>query len=384
MVSRKLTFILVLILFLSYFPVQAKTELSQQSLKGILISKIKNVPRQEVRDINIEITSFNPIENGVEVYARAWDKNGEQIGFGSDGSVDIEKFIFINPPILVDDINGDIVRYWTDKSGITKTRKLRENPKEAILLALEHTISVKKEKFDGKKIIAGKIGRSTLIVYPDAGTGGTTVDGAVISYQSPEVSWNTLRSSNGTNAYPNIGSGAFIEFYVGTGDNWQDLIRSVFTLDTSPLTSNAIISSAVFSVYGTEKNQQLGETNIGLVSSNPANNNNLVASDFNIANFGTTLFASYISQANFSVSGYNNFTLNEDGLSAISKTGITKFGLRSYHDISNSEPTKAPDKKTNMIGYYADQTGTANDPKLVIEYTITTPLRQIKGIGISR
>src|SRR3990167_1069334 len=46
-------------------------------------------------------------------------KRGTELrGFGADGSVEIERFRIYNPPILVDDPNGTIIREWTDE--ITK------------------------------------------------------------------------------------------------------------------------------------------------------------------------------------------------------------------------------------------------------------------------
>src|SRR3990167_4451732 len=86
-----------------------------------------------------------------------WTPGGKQVGFGKDGTVDIERFVFINPPILVSDPNGDIIREWTDDTtGELKQRKLRESPQEALLQSLAHTISVKKEKFGSERIVRGK------------------------------------------------------------------------------------------------------------------------------------------------------------------------------------------------------------------------------------
>ena len=70
----------------------------------------------------------------------------------------------------------------------------------------------------------------------------------------------------------------------------------------------------------------------------------------------------------FSTSGYNPFTLNASGLTAISKTGITKLGLAEGHDILENDPGTG-NNSLNALGFYmADQTGTANDPNLVVEH----------------
>src|SRR3990167_5173668 len=147
-----------------------KTSEEIADIKGQEVAKIGAVGKINVKfsgsDYDIEIISTSAIKGGVEILARAWDLNG-QIGFG-DGTVDIERFRFINPPILVDDPNGDIIREWVDDDGNSKERKLRESPQEAILNSLAHTIKVKKEKFDSRNIIPDKIGSTTSTYYPNA------------------------------------------------------------------------------------------------------------------------------------------------------------------------------------------------------------------------
>src|SRR3990167_5280120 len=129
------------------------------TLKGKELAKIGTVVKQNVKssgaDYDIEVVSMNPIDGGVEVFARVWNPGGTQIGFGKDGTVDIERFVVINPPILVPDPNGDITRI--SEFG---NYNLREDPKEAILQVLSHTVLVKKQKFNDSKIILNKIGNT--------------------------------------------------------------------------------------------------------------------------------------------------------------------------------------------------------------------------------
>src|SRR3990167_9197591 len=122
------------------------------TFKGAEIARqITSIARRNVKfsgaDYDIEVVKTRAIPNGVEIFARAWNPDGTQIGFGPDGTIDVERFVFINPPILVSDPNGDIVREWNDiNTGLPKQRKLREDPTQAILNSLSHTISLKKEK----------------------------------------------------------------------------------------------------------------------------------------------------------------------------------------------------------------------------------------------
>jgi hypothetical protein len=69
--------------------------------------------------------------------------------------------------------------------------------------------------------------------------------------------------------------------------------------------------------------------------------------------------------------GYNDFALNSNGIASISKTGITKFGIRNAnYDVTGTAPTWGSAVQCYLIGYFADQTGTDNDPKLVVTYHI--------------
>ena len=170
-------------------------------LKGCEIAKIGSIAKTVRGDYSVEITSFNPIEKGVVMFVKAWDNNRDSIGFGKDGTVEIERFVIVNPPILIDDPNGDIVRTWTDiDTGELKTRKLREDSQEALLQIIEHTLSVKKQIHSEKNIIAGKVGNTTLIAYPNAGTGTAPIDGKILA---------------------NIGSGTFTELVDATGADAQ-------------------------------------------------------------------------------------------------------------------------------------------------------------------
>lgn len=354
---------------------------SLSTIKGEKISDINSVSKQRRIDNSfngyIEIVSFKKIENGVEVFARAWDENNKQIGFG-DGTIDIERFVIMNPPILVEDKFGDIKREWTHEiTKEPKSRNLKEDPQEAILQVLAHTISIKKEKSISSNIISGKIGRSTLVVYPDAGTGGTTVDGRLNA--DSLTNWSTVREATTGTASPTGASGSFTQGEK-SGDAWN-ISRAAFLFDTSALTDDVDISSAVFSLYATgdyDNSESNFPADPVVISSNPASNNNLVAADYNITNWGTTYLSDVLDLSVFSSSGYKNFTINATGIAAISKTGITKYGTRGTNDIGDFG---SPTARSYAISYFADQTGTTNDPKLVIEYTPSTSIKSINGLA---
>jgi len=63
--------------------------------------------------------------------------------------------------------------------------------------------------------------------------------------------------------------------------------------------------------------------------------------------------------------------LNATGRGNVSLTGISKFGSRNAnYDVANSAPAFTAFASNGIQIYFADQAGTANDPKLVVTYTL--------------
>ena len=111
---------------------------------------------------------------------------------------------------------------------------------------------------------------------------------------------------------------------------------------------------------------------MNVVQTSPASNTALVNNDYDQAGAvnnpdeGSTR----LDLGSWSTSGYNNFLLNATGTTWISTTGVTKLGLREGHDALDTAPS-APSPPDNNIaqGYFVDQTGSSNDPKLVVEHS---------------
>jgi len=315
--------------------------------------------------LEIEILETNLIEGGVEVYVRCF-RDSKQIGFGKDGTVDIERFRIFNPPILVPDSMGKIVRenVSTDENGkrVVTYTNFREDPEEATLQVIEHSLSVMKNIHNDSKIIQGKRGRTTSTFYPDAGTGGTTVDGNILN--TAGGNWANARSATvGTN----------VQDTAAQNDNFFQLRtavigRIVLLFDTSALAGDTLISATLSQeisyVTGGDSNSDQA---INVVSASPASNSALVLADYNIANFGATRFSSDLTITSAMTSNaYRDFVLNASGLANIALSGISKFGIRFQKDLDNSDPGV---NKIRVRSVYADTSGTSSDPKLVVEHS---------------
>lgn len=238
---------------------------------------------------------------------------------------------------------------------------LEENPLEAFLSDLKHTITV--ATVNGPRIKENP--GTTLTAYPDPNPETTTVDGFLQWWSGG--TWATAVGAAGDGSDDTNTSHIAIRIR-SNASNWSQLYRSAYLYDTSSIGTDNI-DDATISFRGTGKSDGLGITpNVAVCSSAPASNTALVAGDYD--SLGTTDFATRITYSGWSTTGYNDFTLNAAGEAAIDKGGVSKFGVRNgQYDLDNSEPTWTANLTSDINCYGADQGGTANDPKLVVNHT---------------
>lgn len=203
---------------------------------------------------------------------------------------------------------------------------------------------------------------TTSTFYPDADVESTSVDGYTNGF-SP-TSFADVRSIAGS------GSNDVNTIIIVRSDEQSAssfiIYRSPVLLDTSSIADTDSIDSGTMSFYAT-LNDDNGSDSVALTTCTPASNTALVNSDYNIANWSDIQQATAIDQTSLTLNDYNTFTLNATGLSNISKTGITKFGIRLLKDVTNTAPTAG----SFIRAYFssADVEGTAQDPKLVVTHT---------------
>jgi hypothetical protein len=321
--------------------------------------------------LEIEIVDIEPIEGGVQVFARAWS-DGQQIGFGKDGTVDIERFRIFNPPILVPDENGDIVLESLDNDGQTQTRTLREDLVSALLIELSTTIVSLKNLHDSSRIVVGKRGNTTSTFYPSMDE--------LVAHFGLNTTWASMRAAAGNFHETAINSSVKIEFST-TSNQYEEIHRHHSHHDTSAIGTDNIIS-ANFQFYVDQFTDQISASssaNSAVVLIESTSDSTPANSDFK--SFGTTEFGRTGAQNTMSI-GYVTIDLNSSGLSAINKTGTTKLGLKYGWDFDNLTPhtngaTYVSGGEIRIRFYQADQSGTSQDPKLVIEHEAAGGARRI-------
>jgi len=201
--------------------------------------------------------------------------------------------------------------------------------------------------------------------YPNTTNG----DGWGRSLNAGGTTWATLRSTAGSNASP-ADTSLYGGFSDSTSNNFVQIYRTILMFDTSAIPDTDTIDSAVFSIKGLAKASNAGTNlNYNIYTATTISDTTLQDSDFTLTGFGTTALATAITHTNMSASAYNNFTFNVSGRGAISKTGVSKFGLLLENDITNSAPSSDGDSTADndRIEFAsADTTGTASDPYMSI------------------
>lgn len=207
-------------------------------------------------------------------------------------------------------------------------------------------------------------------VYPSAGA-VSPCDG--LAYRDGiNEPFSTLRSGSGAGAsYNQVHDGLYLSTQT-TPNTFDVLYRLVINFDTSPLAAYVIIS-ATFSLYGQSKVNYLGLSDahlaFSLVGVTPGSTSTVVASDYDIANWGTTRFAPDITYSSWNVSGYNDFAFNDNGKVYINKTGITSLGGRLAVDLDNGTPNWGSNNWFSYLFYIAADYG-SNQPKVVVTYRV--------------
>ena len=222
---------------------------------------------------------------------------------------------------------------------------------------------------------------ATLTVYPSP---GVTVDGTALRGVDPTIgeAWGTIRDGAGTAVQTSSSATEVIRIRSSDVSGWRFLMRAIYLFDTSALTSGATITAGVMSIYGQSKTDNLAVTpNLNVYTSTPASDTTLANGDY--SQIGTTAQCDTpVTYAGFNTGGYNDFSFNATGLGNISKTGISKFGIRNAnYDVANSAPTFTAGTASFFEAYFSDNAGTTNDPKLVITYSTSTNYPITASVG---
>ena len=214
---------------------------------------------------------------------------------------------------------------------------------------------------------------ATLTVYPDADAESTSFDGYVLD---DNATWATAQGSS--TADGNDDSDTTLVLGARHNGSLYRISRAIVLFDTSFIaSSNATVDAATLSLWFTTKNDGDNDAQayFSIVSSTPASNTGISNNDYDQVGDSIdnpTKNSDDVDITDITTGQYTNFTLNATGLGNVSKTGVSKFGVREGHDMEDVAVASSTDNL--CICSSADHTGTSQDPKLVVTYTSDIPL----------
>lgn len=326
---------------------------------------------------NYTIEIVKPVEKikvnenvGYQVFVKAWLGN-KQVGFGEDGSIEIERFKNFNySDYLVEDINGNIEIIYKVGSPTTESfsvvKKYREDIVLAFLQDLKHTITIVGK--NDSNIIKGKIGNTTTTFNPMriAGVRSGTGYFATNAGGGNFATWRALSTATYTSTAGLDPDFVYIQMEKTGGSTYGWNVRCWGNFDTSSLPDSDTISGATLSIKPDNSvfggpTDPIGSTGLGITLFSPSNPRSVVSTD--MGNFSDTRFATDINWSSLVSGTYADFTLNASGIANINKTGDSCFFWRLNWDIDNSAPAGSGNTGTGFAF------GTTNPQKLVVTHS---------------
>jgi hypothetical protein len=149
-----------------------------------------------------------------------------------------------------------------------------------------------------------------------------------------------------------------------------NITRGGLLFDTSSLPDTVIVTSANVQLYVINKYSDMAATDIYLQSANAHDkpSDPLVAADYNYTLYPNNCANLALSSIN--ASAYNTWTLNAEGLTAVSLTSITRFIVRDGNDVNDSPTYGVNYWRNSGINYYNYEAGSSYYPILNITYTL--------------
>lgn len=353
-----------------------KTPTEILTIKTFEIEKLPLAEVYQRGDLTIEVLGVTKTVSGLDVLARAWNKQG-QVGFG-DGTVDIERFRFYlgdsgknrelswlvvpDPlgPIVIEETQTDI-----DGNPVTVTTRYREDPKEHLLMMLEKVIRGIPTK-GSQDIRVGKVGNTVSTFNPN-----TTGSGRI---QLSNTNWTTVRSATTASSTETTET----EAWIFAGDfaspdyiiSWQSL-----PFDTSAIPDTDTISSATLLIRQIGSAGE-GNRSIGLIQSTQASPTAVATTDYDERGGLSSVSEGATRVTMNTINTDWTFTLNATGLGWISKTGYTQLGLRGGYDIDNTTPVARNYTKVATV----DNATSAYRPLLSVTHSSTSGPANLKSL----
>lgn len=187
-------------------------------------------------------------------------------------------------------------------------------------------------------------------------------DGGV--YRSGDASYATAHDSASGTAKEDTNATSFL-----ANDNSGFLLSRIFLpFDTTAITQTIVVSALTLSVYYSGTRDTTYDDTAQIVQSTQASPTALALSDYSL--LGSTGGGTSAAWSTWSAGAYTAITGNATSLGWFTGgSSYFQLGLRASRDIANTTPAQ----RSYIYMYMSEQTGTGNDPKLDLTYTIFVP-----------
>ncbi len=212
-------------------------------------------------------------------------------------------------------------------------------------------------------------------------------DGGIKSFGPDDEVWNDVHDNNGGSHVFAVATGADTILYGPTvtfdGTNYN-IYRTFFAFDVSGVSSAPASAQFKFKT-NTYSNGDI----IAVKATKPDTSTNLVSANFNEltgwqSGFNNTHLTAYSAKISGAGSGtaLHTITLNSTALSDMGSNSTLSLCLMNYdHDYLDSAPGASLGVTQRFGMYFADSSGTGNDP--YIEYVVGGFTHQVSGLASS-
>ena len=231
-----------------------------------------------------------------------------------------------------------------------------------------------------KHDLTGFLAATVSTFYPDPHPESTSVDGR--AYRSGvDQTWVNLTADDGNNSDDNVGNFAPLNIHSSTTSDQYARSDRVFTLfDISSInTDRPTVATYDIFYYSTFSDGLSGASSLNsqmvLLETSPASDTAIASADYQNGHataHGVDLGRG-ISQADIDTAGKgyaDPITLNADGLELIAQANVARLGVTSAWDFDQTTTglTWSSGALQYTLARASEQTGTTEDPKLVITH----------------
>jgi len=225
-----------------------------------------------------------------------------------------------------------------------------------------------------RRDVSGLLAATLDTSFPDAGVGGTTVDGHA-QHSTAADDWDGVHDGVGNLGSP-TGTSINLDLRRDSGSPITTIGRGIMLFDTSGIGATHSVISATVSLYDRDNlvfTDNDAQAYFSIVQTNNISlDNNIVSSDY--TDVGDAIdnptegidSGDRIRMEDSATSAYNDFPLNTTGKGWVDTSGITYLGIREGHDI---EDVPIADGLRNFKRWWAADNGSL-EPKLVVDYAI--------------